>query len=461
MKSKCIVFSLILSAAMMLAPAYVQAANDDFEVEYAFSPDQVGYRGADAALTLTVTNEGSTNITWLDVVINTQSTYSEHWTGTIAPGHSRTLSYIVPFNPADLNKDKILQVAINNDSDTNPDGVQMFHFEIEAVEDILSAAEERLPDRGLYLPGETVTFTHRITNNMTTHAAIGVILGMALMGEDGLIIDFGTTDYGNIFPGETKSADFGYAFETDYEGAAHVSYSLGYTMMGRSYVEAGQFTDFEAGYLEAVPLSPPDVRFAAGLRADTSEIDAGDTVTFSVDIENTGDDAIGGFDIRNAEGGLEASAESLPSGESGTVSMSVPVYETCTVSYTVVGRTGDTSVTHETNSITITIAEPETPTPAPAPTPAASDAAGLASPSASVSPTPTMTPTVAPRSPTPSPMPEETKTAAGMDRNPALLYVLIALGALLMLVAIVLVILLLRKKKKGTKADPPAGDREG
>jgi hypothetical protein len=458
MKSKFLLLLLVLLAVMMLAPAGVRAANDDFAVSYSFYPDRVGYKGADVALTLTVTNEGTTNITWVDVVVNTHTAFSERWTATINPGHDRAYVFTIPFEPEDLDNDKILQVAINNDGDTNPDGVQMFHFEIESTTNILTVVEERSPDSDFYLPEDMVTFTHRITNNMTTHAATGFTLEADLMRGSEMIAAMMTAG-GNIFPGDTKSGNFEFMFGEDMVGILHWRCKLSYTMMGRSYVETCDLPSFEVNYL-AVMEVPPDVEFTAGLRADRSEISTGDTVTFSVDIENTGDDAIGGFDIRNAEGGLEASTESLPVGGSGTVTLSVPVYETCTVSYTVVGRTEDTEVSHETNSMTITVREPETP--APTPSPAASDAAGLVSPSASVSQSPTISPTAAPSiSPTPSSIQEEMGASTGGGGNTALMYILLGFAGLLMLAAIVLVIMLVKRKQKGIKDEPPEGDSQG
>lgn len=125
---------LLLFLLLALSPATTLAANSDFTVSVDTLPHGVGPKGGTVSLNVTVHNEGATDITWLDVVVNTQAGFSERITHTITPGHSYGIGMSLPLAPADLGKQLIVQVAMNNNASSNPDGVKMVHVQVARID---------------------------------------------------------------------------------------------------------------------------------------------------------------------------------------------------------------------------------------------------------------------------------------------------------------------------------------
>lgn len=351
---KLLMLVLVVLLVFAIMPPGVLATDDDFEIAYTVSPNPVGYMGGDIRLLLTVTNTGPTNITWVDVNINTNTPYYQHWTGTITPGAHRTISFMVPFTPSDLDEEKVLLVSMNNNSTANPDGINISKFEIESTSEIFDVACSISPEQDTYAAGDTVTITHRFTNIMELDAATNMqsemlfSIGLDIFSED-------ETSHGNVFPGSTVSHSYTYTF--DDEGTVDVGYRANFDMMGETYNISEWWTTLT---VEPVPTEAPvpDIDFNVHLSADPTVIDEGDTVDFYVSIENTGDDAIGTFEIRNAEGGVEAETEALDAGDSGTVTLCESIYESTDVNYVVIGCTGGESESRETNIVHITVRDP-------------------------------------------------------------------------------------------------------
>ena len=367
-----ILFSLVLIIIFAI-PITSYAADDDFEVSYSFSPNPLGKAGGDVQLRLTIRNTGTTNITWVDVVINTASAYNRHWSATITPGSSRTVTYIVPFGSSDVNKEKLLQVSMNNNITANPDGVKMFRFEIDGSDNIISINSTISPARTVYHPGDTVTVSYSVRNNSTTHAITDVEALSSITRTDPFyMLWIKSNDFGNVFPGAQKSDSFSYTFTDSNIGMMNLEagwtfrYSGGRNSVGKLFMRVN------------VEEEEPDVDFTTHLTANPIEIDAGDTVRFHVTMNNIGDDRIATFEIRNSEGGLEASTESMASGASGSVNIDVPIHESTNVSYVVIGKKSGVNVSKETNSVRITVRDPEAaeaaegPTSMPAVTPTSS-----------------------------------------------------------------------------------------
>ncbi len=331
------------------------AANEDFDVAYNFSPELVGSKGADVHLTLTIRNTGSTNITWIDVVINTTTTYYQRWTGTITPGSTRRLSYIVPFESSDLEKNKILQVSMNNDMDTNNDGVKMFNFEIHGTEYIFDVDVSKTPDRSEYRPGDMIHIAHDFTNLFESHAATEVITTTYMARAGDHVCDNISIYHGSVFPGSTITDEFTYVFSEDDTGHIEVFYRIQYIMMGKEYMREAVTMEFDV-------LPPYIIDMHTDLTATPTEIDSGDTVTFQLYILNTGSD-IDRIEVRNGEGGIVAFIESLAAGASGTIPLSVNIHENCDVSYVVVAYIGEDHLSVETNNVYITVRDPVTATP--------------------------------------------------------------------------------------------------
>ena len=343
-----------LTVLLFVAPGPALAADSDFEVEYEFSPDLVGRDGGVVQLLLTVRNTGPTNITWLNVVINTATPFSSRWTGTIVPGASRRLSFNVTFSGRDLNTRKLLQVSMNNNSSANPDGVKTLPFELSGTMRMFEIIADISPLRTQYEPGDTVTISYSITNVIATHALMHMTTHARLTRGSDIIYTGVVVDLGNIFPGATKTTSFRYTFDEDDAGEITLGCLQEFTFLEVDYGVRGS----PLGLVVLAP--PPEVDFTATLYADRTEVDAGQVVQLRVALGNTGDDAISRFEITSEDGALEAATESLPAGGSGSVTLSVPVHETTTFRFAVKGTTGAVSETVETNAVTVTVRRAET-----------------------------------------------------------------------------------------------------
>lgn len=430
---KYISLLLIVALALALFPAFpgtAKADDYDFEVEYEFYPETVGYMGAEIGLTVKVKNLSSaaSNITDVNVVINTNPVFNESVAvhPTIAPGYQRTFSFTVPFSAGDLNVRKGMVVAVKRHASFG--GVQTFSFEIEGKEKIFDVEDSTS------VSGDTITIGHEFTNTITTHAALHVQTRVSMYIEGDNVYTGPVEDHGTIFPGASFSTSFHYTFGEDEYGSVVVEYQIACTIVGAGY----SYNETWTAASRAAP-PPPDITFTAALYAEPTEIDAGDEVTLRIALGNTGDDAIETFEVRNAEGGLEATTENLPAGGAGSVTLTERFYETSTISYVVVGRTGDDSVSHETNAVTITVRREE--------------AAASETPEASAGPTPTETPIEMPAAAAATQEPEpaaseeaEAISEAGAADND-MLYMIIAALAVLVLAGILVLILILRKKK--------------
>ncbi len=384
------IISIILFIALfsiIISPINAAAANDDFDVEYSFSPEVVGFKGADVQLVLKIENTGSTDITWIDVVINTETTYTQRWTGTITPGSVRTISFLVHFGENDLDEDKILQVSMNNNSSANPDGLKMFNFQIDSITTFVGRTINISPLVSSYEIGDTVQVTYTFTNLITTHALINARTRLYVRVAGEVHSTSELINHGNIFPGDSVTHVITFVLDESYIGTMNITSNIACTLMGEDYSLSQSFNVFT---LEA---PEPDIGFSANLTAEPTEIESGETVMFYVNLENTGSDTITTYEIRNSEGGLMASTESMPSGGSGTVPLSAQIYETSDISYVVIAYSGDYYETEETNSVHITVVDPEPDTPVPTDTPSPTPSEETSAAATEDTPTPTLSPT--------------------------------------------------------------------
>ena len=431
------IFAIVVLMVLSIVPTHTYADNEDFEVAYAFNPELIGAKGADVSMLLTIRNMGTTDITWIDVVINNTETYFQRWTGTIRPGSIRRLRYVIPFASSDLNVNRFLQVSMNNDVDTNNDGVKMFEFQLEGTEDIFGVDASRAPHSATYEPGDSITVEHDFTNLFETHAATDVITNTYLVKDGDKLVDRISVYQGDVFPSNTISDSFTHTFDEDDVGRVEAFYRIQFTMMGQEYVRESATMAFDV-------LRGYEIDFRADLTASPTEIYAGDLVTFEVNIHNDGSD-VERFEIRNDEGGVMASTESLPAGSSGSVAISANIYESCDVSYIVIGYISGDHISKETNSVRITVREPETATPEPTMTP---------NPTGATAPTPTVT-TEETTKPADTPVTDEVKPAATKEEaagqgseNRKELRTLIVLLIVVALILLVLVGVLVYMRKK-------------
>ncbi len=434
---------LILIAAVLLSgiltPGIALADDDDFDVRFEISPQDVGFWGGIADVIVTVTNTGETNITWIEVRINNERPYTGDWTGTIPPGESRTISFSPRFATADLETPRILQVSMNNNATANPDGVKMMNFQVGEITNIFDASCTVSPVQAVYRPGETVNVTHSFTNNVETHAALNVQSTITMMIGSRSIYDGVAIDHGDVFPGQTVTSSFRYTFEEDDEGIVNVYYRLNFSLMDQAY----DLQDFTKQF-EVRSISPA---FSAALYAEPLTVAAGDSVTFRIAIGNTGDSAISRFEVTDLGGATVAEADGLPAGGAGSVTLSLPVYETGDFSYVVVGSTGTSSRSLETNTVHVTVegaaesASPGSSSSSASDTPDASSV--FASPAATLSDGSTADPS----SPQESAAGELSAMGSAGNTNTVLPVVLIGVIAAAVGVTVLLLILLKKRKK--------------
>jgi len=313
--------------------------------------------GGESQLVLTIRNTGPTDITWVDVVINTASTYNQHWAATIRPGTSRTVTYIVPFSRDDVNKSKILQVSMNNNSTANPDGLKHFTFEMEGNNDFLYVTGSINPAQSVYQVGDTVTITPSYRNNSPTHAVTNLQAQLKVVRGPGDVANAGSPyTRSSLFPRASDSNRVSYTFTEDDIGPVDIYSYLQFRYSGA--------TNFEQVRLMRMTVEPAEAdfdvyifTFDTHLNANTTLINSGDNVKFFVELRNTGSITIETFEIKNSDGELEASTESMAPGESGTVTIEKNIFSTTDMSFFVTAKIAEDSGTQETNSVLITVRE--------------------------------------------------------------------------------------------------------
>ncbi len=414
-------------------PCIAYADDDDFEVEYEFVPARTGCDGGKVQLRLTVRNTGPTDITWIEAVINTETPYSERWESTpIHPGTTRTITFTdVIFSTDDVNTEKLLAVSMNNNISANPDGIKLIPFTLRGTYNMYSISASISPEREEYRPGDTVTISYRIKNEMEAVTLMHMKTRPMLTGGPGILLITQYEDLGNVFPGATKSNSFTYTFEDDYAGEVYLTCMQEFTLLEVVYRMSSSLLTFQ--------VAGPEISFTAALYADETEVDAGDSVTLRIAIGNTGDDAIDTFEVLRG-GALEASAESLPAGGSGSVTLTKTVHETTTFRYAVLGKTGSFTDTVETNAVTVRVREPEA---------SATPAAATKTPDApAITETAESGSAASAESVTDAAVSEATQPASSEAGTPGILYLLIAILALVIIAGIVVIVILTGRKKE-------------
>ncbi|MBT7122946.1 MAG: hypothetical protein HN948_08050 [Clostridia bacterium] len=274
---------------------------------------------------------------------------------------------------------------------------------------------------------------------MTAHAATGMTTELFLFVDGDVAYATTLDSHGVVMPEGTVTTFFNYTFTDDDVGEVEVICHMSYTMMGRSYSTArGTWITFDV-------LPPLEFDFEAVLSASPTTIDAGDEVTFTTDVTDTGETTLSGIELRNAEGGLIDVLPPIPVGGTRSFVTTAHIFETTDVSYVVICADDfGNSDSQETNTVRITVRDPEE-----ALAPAVTE-------TQTVTTAPAMTPSPPPSSTVQSAESpgEAEQNAAQQEAEPIenlALYIIIgALGLLVIAAAITVPILLHRGKKKAT-----------
>lgn len=225
---------------------------------YEFYPGGLGYLGGYVRLILHVTNEGATNIDKVTAVINLKAGFSQTWTGTIAPGEEKKIVFDdIHFTEDDVNVQRFLQVAINNDGDTNPDGVQMVSFTMPGAGTLFRLTYDLSPSGSTLHPGDTLSGDIYIDNTNTADGMIldnlNVTVTIELDGADNQYLP--THDYGSLGPGESVVHTFSYVLqETDVTERLRVLCNVKCSLAGTNY----GFNNYSVPYtVEEAPRATP------------------------------------------------------------------------------------------------------------------------------------------------------------------------------------------------------------
>ncbi|OQB24435.1 MAG: hypothetical protein BWY11_01055 [Firmicutes bacterium ADurb.Bin182] len=229
--------ALLLSA--QLPPVTALAANDDFSMTYDFYPGGLGHIGGYVRLILRVKNEGTANITKVDVVINLKDGFSEHWEGTIAPGEEKKLVFDnIRFTGSDINTQRVLLVAINNDGDANPDGMQTENFTMRGSGVPYRLTYDLTPRRSTLHTGDTLSGNIYIDNVSTADGMVIKNLNVAVIVDvNGAENHFmPARDFGDLNLGESVTVPFSYTLtEQDITDRLRINCSLKYSLAGVNY----------------------------------------------------------------------------------------------------------------------------------------------------------------------------------------------------------------------------------
>lgn len=210
---------VLLLLLIGLTPGPALAADSDFEVSFSPFPVCLGYKGGEVEMIFRVSNVGATDITWVNVVVNTEAGYSHRWNVTIRPGMMRELEVDVPYSRRDLEKDRIIQISMNNNMTANPDGIKTFRLNVDFIDPLLGVSATRSPSRSTYKVGNTLTITHNYTNRAT---GLATTVGSDIRIVVGSRVLHSVHEAVTLMAGQTKQAAFRYTFTQEAAGEVRV-----------------------------------------------------------------------------------------------------------------------------------------------------------------------------------------------------------------------------------------------
>lgn len=153
-KKISIILTLIL-VICVINPSPALTAHDDFEITLTVSPHTIAERGGIIYVAINVSNVGPMAITWVRVGASTTTPYSEQWNGSIAAGASKTITFGIPFDAADLDREILAAISMNNDGDADLDGKIVRMITVASEDNVFMTAGTTTPDREIYYVGES------------------------------------------------------------------------------------------------------------------------------------------------------------------------------------------------------------------------------------------------------------------------------------------------------------------
>lgn len=437
-------FMLVISmlAVFMFVFAQPASADDNITIGVVLHTQTAGPKGGRIKISVTISNQTDTDITWVDFAVNTSEPYYEHWVGTdCVPAYCfRTHTLEVDFTADDLNKDKFLVVSLNNDSDANPDEVKTHTFRVNSIDEVISISASVDPSHGPYRVGDTVFVTHRFVSNVDLEAQ-DLVFQCMLKNESGARInDTGPITRTVLGAGESIGIPANATLASSDRDFVEASYALAYTYLNVRYA------------VNNVTLTLPvdealNPDFTAALSAPFYTADKDVVTDLILNIVNTGNQGFGSFYVEDPNGVLIATEDSL--GVGGEIDIMIPFlfyeYGEWDMRYIVTGDYGYGEHTEETNTIHMICEAQSTPepdeTPASLPTQEVVSTEAVYTNTKSPAETHTALPTVS------------TNTVATVETqtNNFLLYIIIAVLGVLILAAIISIPIILNKQNKSKK----------
>jgi hypothetical protein len=425
---------LFIFAVVSITPGAL-ADDSDFSAGLRVFPEIAGYKGGEIRLRVTINNFTSKDITWIDFAVNTETPYNERWSEPHSPDTvpvpaycDRTHNIEVHLSSADLDKDKFLSVAINNDGDANPDGVQIIKFRVQSTHDLAEIIST--PEPGDFEVGETVTVMHQLVSHMEDPLTDAELQSFLLGNEDQHLVDSLVSHYSFVEMGDHAVTSTTYTLTAADTGRLTGAYDIEFKYLGETYSETG------FGYSYNVnEAQNPD--FTARLSAPVTAAQPDTNTTITLKLKNTGNVGFGSFDIKTPDGAHVADGGSV--GPGGETSVSIPYSFTepgeLDVSYVVTGDYGWGEHTENTNTLHMVCETPDELVISASPEPTLSDSA---------SPEPTLSGSVSPEA-----VESANDAAAPAEQGDnSLLYIIIGVLSAIILAGLIAIPLILRKKQR-------------
>lgn len=436
-----ILLIICILAEFMFMFAQPASADDNITIGVVFNTQTAGPKGGRIKLSVTIINQTDKNITWVDFAVNTSEPYYEHWTGTdCVPAYCfRTHTLEVDFAAEDLDKDKFLVVAINYDSDANPDDVKTHTFRINSIDEVISISASVDPSHGPYRVGDTVFVTHRFTSNVDLQAE-DLVFQCILTNENAARVDdTGPITRTVLGAGESIGIPTNATLKNSDRDFVEASYALAYTYLNVRYA----VNDVTLTLPVDEALNPD---FKAELSAPFYTADKDVVTELRLNIVNTGNQGFGSFYVEDPSGVHIANGDSLGVGE--TMDIMIPFlfyeYDEWNVRYIVTGDYGYGEHTEETNTIHIICEAPSMPEP--------EETTALLPTQEAVPKKTVETNAQSPETQAAFPaVSTNTAAAAETQTNNVLLYIIIAVLGVLILGAVIAVPIILKKQNKSNK----------
>lgn len=259
-----ILLALIVMLLVNVSGSITARANTGvLAYQFYFDPKETGSKGGDVGLWLEVTNNGTRNLTWVKIVVNTDESFTKRWSGLLLKPHeSITLTATVPFQSADVDVSKKLTISVGTDEGV--DDEKSASFTIKSTSYVLHRAISQSEDR--IHTGDTVDFTCTFMNGMKSGNIEGLSVYIRLIKGGQSFYGTLPEDLGDLQPGQSATITFRYKFKDTDTGDIFVYCYPHYMFLGREYITSNKLTSFDvsepapsptAAPTEAPPTQPP------------------------------------------------------------------------------------------------------------------------------------------------------------------------------------------------------------